>query len=207
MCIALCAIVCFTACTKKDPTPATPTPTAEPTPASPPDSTDDTSAEPNLREIYYDGTYEVGVDIPASTYFALTDWGLAAKLIVKDASGSIAMEDEFTRFSIIVLEEGTSVEVIKCGIVDISQTKDHVRSLFTSGIPDGAYLVGFHISPGVYSFAPYDGYTGARYAIYSDVTRATLIEAADIEADTDATITLEDGQVIFIYYAHMRSCS
>jgi len=207
-CVIMCFAALFAACAPKDEVDpeASPTPTSDAVPLPMPEQTpDETDAGFDIAKVYYDGTYEVGLDMPAATYFAMTDWGLDAKVIVKDSSGNVLLEDVFKRYSIIVIDENESVEIINCGLIDVSQTQDYVRGVFTYGIPDGAYIVGFHISAGIYGFRPYEGYTGARYEIYSDATRANLIASGDIADGEETLVTLEEGQVIFTFYTHMLS--
>jgi len=198
LCLMLCAVALFSACTTK---PEPPMPTVEPTIAPTPESTPENTDNPDAGKAYLDGEYEVGVDIPASTYYAITDWGRDASVIIRDSSGNVLLEDKFKRGSIVVLDEGVFVEVINCLIVDISKTKNHVAEVLYGSTPDGAYIIGFHIDAGGYTLTPYEKYTDTRYVIYTDVTRQTVVDEGDI---TEAiTIRLEDGQVIFLYNSSM----
>lgn len=147
-------------------------------------------------ETWSDGTYEVGVDIPAGLYKSTEDSGTGYWQISKDASGefdSIIANDNTVGQCYLELADGQFLTLNGITVADANLLKPD--ELATADIAPGVYLVGTDIAAGKYKGIP----NGEDWA-YWQVSTSPNGELSSIKANANPAgqfyVEVADGQYL-----------
>lgn len=146
-------------------------------------------------QTYYSGTYKVGSDIPADTYY-ITPSKSCYWEVASDSSGalsSIITNGNISGPTYITVEDGQYFKVNKGTFTSAND----INHSLTNTVSDGMYLVGLDIAAGEYQLTP-----GSSSWMYVEVssnayhTLGSIISNDNLEAPS--YITVVDGQYLEI---------
>lgn len=167
--------------------------------AAPQTVTVSNSSKTSDAKTYKDGTYQVGKDIPAGTYYieATSQYG-GYFAVTKDKSGatkSIIENDTFATHTFIKVTSGQYVTLTRAKMV-AAKNAPEFKTDKNGYYDEGSYRVGTDIPAGKYKLVPTSKTESGHYA-----TRSKINHSSDtiLETDTFAqsiTITVEDGQFL-----------
>ena len=150
---------------------------------------------------YQSGDYEVGTDVPAGTYFILSDGaGYGDFYAGVYAAESMSSESEiyggfYKNICYIVLEEGQYLHFSHSTMYAL----DSIENPYDPFKGGGMFLVGTDVEPGTYCITcDNDQYSGT-YEIYSTITSSGPVvkDSGYIESnDSTVEITLNDGEYL-----------
>lgn len=187
--------------------PAKPEPTSEPTLAPTPEPAPEPTEKPSLLTIpselinYPEGMYKVGTDLPPSTYFFYKPDDSKAALcsvIVKDGSGSdatpLVVESFNDDHTILTVAAGQYVDVNGANFIDAGITQDYLENINVDYIPQGAYLVGFHLPAGEYKTIAEEGAVLSSLTIFEDATQLKPLDVKIVKGS--GYVTLKEGECV-----------
>lgn len=158
----------------------TPTPTVEPDPI-------------DNMDVYYEGQYKVGVDIPAGEYMVVAgDYG-GYFSVTSDANGNdILFNDNFDSNSIITIYENEYLELSRCFALPVDEFYDYYT---VNTDNDGVMLkVGLDIPAGEYKI---DAANGSGYfCIYGDSRHDDIISNDNFNGTR--YITVNEGEYLLL---------
>ena len=145
---------------------------------------------------YGEGSYKVGVDIPAGQYYVKQDSTYSAYIqISSDSNGdNILFNENFDNHHFVTLKNGEYFELTrgKCTSVE-----NITLDVDTSNIPVGFYRVGIDIPAGEYQLTCNSNYSGY-YAIYDNDTSGRDIQSND-NFPTTKYVTVKNGDYIQLH--------
>lgn len=160
------------------------------------------SGTPTERIEYLEGMYKVGTNLPAGTYFAIADKkSPLSSLTVKDGSGTqakVLAVDAFTTCSLIGVNDGEYLTVRGCTLIDIAFTADYLQG--SSEIPEGTYLVGYHLPAAEYAIKADEGAALSTITVFGDAGQRKVIGVDIVKGSGFATLL--EGE-----YVKLRGCT
>lgn len=149
----------------------------------------------NIR-VYDSGSYLVGDEMPAGDYVLIeNEDAMFANVIVREASGDstgMLSYDIINGQCVIRLSENTQVQLSQARAWPIAQAPRQEGDF----VPEGSYLVGTLLRPGLYEIVPAKGAPLPSYSIYDGIlgTDAQLIQFETVRQNK--AIELFDGNYI-----------
>lgn len=138
---------------------------------------------------YADGTYKVGVDIPAGEYVLFATSGSGYFAVTSDSSGDdILFNDNFTYNSIITIRDGEYLELSRCYAEKITMAGD----LKTTG--EGMFKIGKHLPAGEYKLKPTSSDYSGYYCVYNDSRHDDIDDNDNFSGS--AYVTVRNGQYL-----------
>ncbi len=131
----------------KTTTPSTESPDTRST--VPETTTTTTSVTKKSEQVYSDGQYKVGVDIPEGVYLLLGYDDRSSYFSVnKSPDGNTIINDNFKSFSYISVKAGEYLTLSRCDAVDGNKKQPRIDDIYE--IRDGMYLIGRDLPAGEY---------------------------------------------------------
>lgn len=160
---------------------------------------------PAERKEYGEGIYRIGEDLPAGEYFAtMTDDALLASIVVKAEAKPLdvtRMVDAFTTCSIIGVSDGDILVARSCKLVALAFTRDYLSD--REDIPEGFYLVGFHLPAGEYGVVMRTDSVACSISVYADAYQRVSLGFSLIRRE-DARVNLVAGDYVKLSGVSLR---
>jgi len=166
-----------------------------------------TVAEPG-NGYYGEGTYRVGVDLPAGDYYAVSlksdDSGYYCKY-TDITRNKIEDNDNFDNFTFFRAYAGQYLDVNDCKITAIANAPVPVKAAASDGsYGEGTYRVGVDLPAGEYKFTVQPGEDSGYYCVYTDITYDKIADNEIFESTCYYTvtkgqyITLSDCKAVYV---------
>lgn len=155
-----------------------------------------------VQDSYGDGTYEVGVDIPAGEYVLLPDAEESGSYAVRssaeqDTTDNLIDYDTTSQRDYLTVEEGQYLTIRSC--VVIPSDKAPAVDISSGVIPHGTYKVGKDIPAGEYTLRCYSNSRGMfTVRNSSQITDKDSTVVMSGTFDDVASVTVEEGQYLSV---------
>ena len=159
------------------------------------------SEEPDLskQDEFPAGYYRVGETIPAGEYMLFAEEGNGVCMLRTLAADNYSSRSEsFAYNAIVIFNEGEYVTLRSCRAVPVNRVNN--AQLDTSG--SGMFKIGMHIAPGVYTFVPDEGMTGA-VTVYPSMPADPVPEAVPISGAYSVRVI--NGQYVKLQGCHFNT--
>ena len=178
----------------------------ESTPADPEGDREGNLAFQREKGVFVSGFYEIGKDVPAGEYAAVSNGNTPTRDFYLGVYTSSSQSEEseliggwYQGCKLLVLEEGQYIELVHANLYDMEKHENPSDPFRSSGM----YKVGRDLEAGTYTVMNYsDQYTG-HYTIYSSINCIAPItrEGDMVSSGATAQIELYEGD-----YIEMKFC-
>ena len=158
-----------------------------------PAETEPPEPEPDL---YPEGSYTAGEDLPKGEYMAFADNGNGK--LVRTGKDGREVSRSFTYNAIITAEEGQKFDLTGCHLIPINQVDNH--ELRTDG--SGSFKIGMHIAAGTYQIALLTDGEAGTIAVYQSSEQETPVILQTLYAP--ASVTVANGQYLVLDNCRMN---
>lgn len=154
--------------------------------------------QPEQHVEYGAGKYLVGQDMPGGIFFATIHEDKELAQIAISENRRQIIRESFTSNLIVQLQEGQTLSVEGCKLVNIAFTQDYFNDMELDAVPEGMYLIGYHIEKGGYRVTAMENASQPVVATYKDALLQEPLEIKQIDgkgyftANTGVYVKLQD---------------